>query len=105
MGAVVAANIAANVLLKLGSSATGRQPVVLELFGWQFLAGIACFGLAVVLYAWSLRHLPLHLAQAIASLQFAGAVLAAHFLLGEAVSSASWLGILFILLGLIIVMR
>jgi len=58
-----------------------------------------------VLYAWSLKYLPLYVAQTIASLQFAGAIMAAHFLFGETITPDRWIGIASIILGIVLVMR
>ena len=105
MFAVVAGNVAGKVLIKLGAGAPPDRVYLLGLFGWQTAAGIGCFGAGVLLYAWALKYLPLHHAQAVASLQFAGAVLAAAFLLGETISPAKWLGIMCICVGISIVLR
>ncbi len=105
MALVVVANVSANVLLKLGSGVEEPRAIVLGLFGWQFFAGILCFAIAVVLYAWSLKYLPLYVAQTIASLQFAGAIMAAHFLFGETITPDRWIGIASIILGIVLVMR
>ena len=105
MFAVAISNVAGNVLIKLGAGAPPGRAYILGLFGWQTAAGIGCFGAGVLLYAWVLKYIPLHHAQAVASLQFAGAVLAAAFLLGETISLEKWLGIVFICVGISIVLR
>lgn len=103
MAGVVIGNVAGNVLLKMGANAEGSRAVLLGIFGWQTLAGIACFATAVLLYAWSLKHLPLYLAQTIASLQFAGAILAASTIFGETIRPHQWAGLALILVGLSVV--
>ena len=102
---VVAGNVVGNVLIKVGASPPPGREYLFGLFGWQTAAGIGCFGASVLLYAWGLKYLPLHVAQAVVSLQFAGAVLAAAFLLGEAISPQKWLGIVFIWVGLSIALH
>jgi drug/metabolite transporter (DMT)-like permease len=102
---VVASNVMGTVLIKVGANAPLGRAYLFGLFGWQTAAGIACFGGGVLLYAWVLKYLPLHMAQAVASLQFAGNVLAAAFLLGETITPQKWLGIVFILVGLGIVLH
>jgi drug/metabolite transporter (DMT)-like permease len=102
---VVAGNVVGNVLIKVGATAPSGSANLFGLFGWQTAAGIACFGSSVLLYAWVLKYLPLHVAQAVVSLQFAGTVLAAAFLLGETITAQKWLGIVFIWIGLSIVLH
>jgi multidrug transporter EmrE-like cation transporter len=102
---VVAGNVVGNVLIKIGATAPSGRAYLFGLFGWQTAAGIGCFGASVFLYAWVLKYLPLHVAQAVASLQFAGAVFAAAFLLGETVTPQKWVGIAFIWVGLSIVLH
>jgi drug/metabolite transporter (DMT)-like permease len=102
---VVGGNVMGNVLIKVGASPPPGRAYLFGLFGWQTAAGIGCFGASVLLYAWTLRYLPLHVAQAVASLQFVGAVLAAAFLLGETITPQTWLGIVFIWVGLSIVLH
>jgi drug/metabolite transporter (DMT)-like permease len=102
---IVASNVMGTVLIKVGASPPPDRAYLFGLFGWQTAAGIACFGAGVLLYAWVLKYLPLHIAQAVASLQFAGNVLAAAFLLGETITAEKWLGIVFILVGLSIVLH
>jgi multidrug transporter EmrE-like cation transporter len=94
---VVAGNVIGNVLIKVFAS-PGRV-CLFGLFGWQTAAGIGSFGASVLLYAWVLRYLPLHVAQAVASLQFVGAVLATAFLLCETITLQKWLGIVIIWVG------
>src|SRR5262249_7762170 len=100
MAFVVVGNVLGNVLLKHGSTAAPGQGLVVGLFGWQTIAGIVCFAAAVISNAMALRELPLHLAQAIAALQFVGAVAAAAVYFGETITAQKWLGIVPICVGL-----
>lgn len=105
MAAVVICNIVGNIFMKIGSSAVGSRAVLLGLFGWQTAAGLLCFGLGVLFYALALKTLPLHVAQAVAALQFVGVVTAAVLVFGEAMSLEKWLGIALICSGLLLVTR
>lgn len=101
---VVFANIAANVLMKLGAMAVAPGAGILTaLTDARVLAGIACFGVSVVLYAAALRSVPLNVAQGVAVLQFAGVILASSILLHEAIPPLRLIGIGLIGLGVIVV--
>jgi len=103
MGMVVAGNVLGNIFLKLGSGDNADRALMFGLFGWQTIAGIGFFASAVLLYAWALKHLPLHMAQGVASLQFIGAILAAWLIFQEAISLQKWVGIGLICMGLMFV--
>jgi undecaprenyl phosphate-alpha-L-ara4N flippase subunit ArnE len=47
--------------------------------------------------------LPLHVAQAFAAVQYVAVVLAASLLLRERIAATSWLGIAFIVVGIVLV--
>jgi drug/metabolite transporter (DMT)-like permease len=93
------------VLIKIGASPHLGHAYILGQFGWQTAAGIGCFGASVLLYAWALKYIPLHVAQSVLSLQIVGAILASALLLGETITPQKWLGILVIWVGLGIVLR
>jgi drug/metabolite transporter (DMT)-like permease len=101
--AVVFSNIAGNLMLKIGSDK--EKAVLFGILSWQTLLGIGFFGLSVLLYAWSLRYIPLHIAQIIASLQYAGVIIAAALVLGEHIPTTRWLGIALVFLGIAISVR
>ncbi|MGA8173108.1 MAG: EamA family transporter [Methylocystis sp.] len=103
MGMVVISNVLGNVFLKLGSSDNTGRALIFGLFGWQTVAGIGFFASAILIYAWALKYLPLHVAQAAASLQFVGAILAAALVFNEAIYLQKWFGVGLILIGLMFV--
>ena len=103
MLAVVFGNVTGNVLMKAGGRVEPDRAILFGIFGWQTLVGIAFFASSILLYAWVLRQLPLHIAQAIASLQFVGATLAAAVLFGEIITPEKWFGVGLILTGLIVI--
>jgi multidrug transporter EmrE-like cation transporter len=105
LSAAIAANVLGSVFLKLGSSVDTRNAVVLGVFGWQTLLGISFYASGVLFYAWSLKLLPLHTAQAVVALQFIGVILAAAVVFNEVIAVRQWLGIAFILIGLGLVTR
>jgi multidrug transporter EmrE-like cation transporter len=103
MFAVVFGNVTGNVLMKAGGSVEPNRTILFGIIAWQTLAGIAFFASSIVLYAWVLRQLPLYIAQAIASLQFVGATLAAAILFGESIAPGKWFGVGLIVSGLIVI--
>lgn len=99
---VVAGNVTANLLIKLGAN----QPASRALLGvvtWHTVLGVGCFGASLLFYAWVLRRIPLFAAQSIAVLQFVGVILGAALLFSEPIALRQWLGIGVILLGLLLV--
>ena len=101
---VIIGNAAGNVLLKLGANPNASRPLFGG-FGWQTLAGIACFGLGVFAYAWALKHIELHVAQIVVSLQYITVIMLAALLLGEQISLAQWCGMTLIGVGIFVCTR
>jgi len=101
---VVLGNAAGNVLLKLGASASANR-VIFGMFCWQTLAGIACFGFGIIAYAWALKHIDLHVAQIVVSVQYITVIALASLLLGEQISPSQWSGIALIAAGLFVCLR
>ncbi len=97
--AVIAFNAGGNLLLKIGAEAPPERQL-LGIGSWLSLAGIACFALAIIAYAWTLRHFPLHVAQIIVSAQYLLTIALAASVLGEQISPTRWLGIGLIVVGL-----
>lgn len=100
---MIGLTVGANLMLKLGAMAPPGERIVLGLFGWQSVLGLALFGSGGLIYAFVLRALPLYVAQVFASAQYVAVILAAGILLREAISPLSWLGIACIALGILLV--
>lgn len=101
---VIVGNAAGNLLLKLGANPNASR----QLFGllnWQTAAGIACFGFGIIAYAWALKHIDLHVAQIVVSVQYITVIALAAFVLGEQISLSQWCGIALIALGLFVCTR
>ncbi|MDE5833294.1 MAG: DMT family transporter [Desulfovibrio sp.] len=97
MTPVVAINVCASVLLKLGAG-DSRAPLLLHLLSYRSFLGLCCFGLGGLAYAWLLRWVPLSVAQAVLASQYLFTVLAAWIILREPIDSIQWLG--FVLTGI-----
>lgn len=101
---VIVGNAAGNVLLKLGANPNVSRPLF-GLFAWQTVAGVACFGFGILAYAWALKHMDLHVAQIVVSLQYITVIMLAALLLGEQISLSQWCGMALIAVGLFVCMR
>jgi drug/metabolite transporter (DMT)-like permease len=100
---MISFTVAANLMLKLGAGAPPAERMFFGVLGWKSAAGLALFGCGGILYAILLRSISLNLAQVFAATQFVGVVLAASLILGEPISAARWIGIAFVLLGILLV--
>jgi drug/metabolite transporter (DMT)-like permease len=103
IASMVALTVGANLMLKLGAMAPPAERVLLGALSWQSIVGLSLFGIGGVIYAFVLRALPLHVAQAFAAVQYVAVVLAASLLLSERIAPTSWLGIAFIVAGIVLV--
>jgi drug/metabolite transporter (DMT)-like permease len=99
---VILGNAAGNILLKIGANAAKSNNLLFGVLPWQTFAGIACFGLGVLIYSWALGQFELHAAQIVISLQYVVVIGLAAFFLGETISTQTWLGIGFIAVGLLL---
>jgi multidrug transporter EmrE-like cation transporter len=112
-------NAAANLMIKFG-----MRTIDLELSGasalsgglsglvrlllrhWVLLAGLGCFALNVVFYAFSLQKLPISIAYPImVASGFGIIVTVAGMMLGERLSGVQWVGVAAILLGVTLVAK
>jgi drug/metabolite transporter (DMT)-like permease len=107
-------NAGAQLLLKAGTNVLG----VITLTGgnWpaQFgrialephiVAGLGCYGVSVIVWIVGLSRVPVSIAYPMLSLGYIVNAVAAHYLLGEAVTLSRWLGIGFIVIGVWLVAR
>ena len=107
-------NAAAQLLLKAGTNALGvltlsRQTWADTLISMatqgHFALGIGCYALSVVVWVFGLSRVPVSIAYPLLSVGYVVNAVAAHYLLGEAVSASRWVGIGFIVLGVTLVAR
>jgi len=107
-------NAAAQLLLKAGTNTTGV--ITLTRDNWlptflgmategHFVAGIALYAISVVVWILGLSRVPVSIAYPMLSLGYVVNAIAAHYLFGEAVTLARWLGIGFIIAGVWLVAR
>ena len=107
-------NAAAQLLLKGGTNrlgvitlTTGNWPAMLWRMATEgfFVAGIACYVVSVFVWILGLSRVPVSIAYPMLSLGYVVNAIAAHYLLGEAVTAQRWLGIGFIIVGVYLVAR
>jgi drug/metabolite transporter (DMT)-like permease len=107
-------NAAAQLLLKAGTNVLGVISLTRE--NWleqatrmalqpHFIAGVVCYGVSLVVWIIGLSRVPVSIAYPMLSLGYVINAIAAHYLLGESVTLARWLGIGFIVLGVWLVAR
>jgi multidrug transporter EmrE-like cation transporter len=107
-------NAAAQLLLKAGTNALGVLTLSRETWAdtllsmatqSHFVLGIGCYALSVVVWIFGLSRVPVSMAYPLLSVGYVVNAVAAHYLLGEAVSMSRWLGIGFIVIGVTLVAR
>jgi len=107
-------NAAAQLLLKAGTNrlgvvtlAPGDFTATLSRIAVEghVLAGVALYGVSVVVWIAGLSRVPVSVAYPMLSLGYIVNALAAQYLFGEAVSVQRWLGIGFIVLGVWLVAK
>ena len=107
-------NAAAQLLLKAGTNVLGV--ITLTRDNWSetlsrmatqghFITGIALYGASVIVWIIGLSRVPVSMAYPMLSLGYVINAIAAHYLLGEDVTLARWLGIGFIIVGVWLVAR
>jgi drug/metabolite transporter (DMT)-like permease len=107
-------NAGAQLLLKAGTNALGV--ITLTRDNWagelgrmaaepHFIAGAVCYGVSLIVWIIGLSRVPVSIAYPLLSLGYVINAVAAHYLLGEAVTLGRWLGIGFIVLGVWLVAR
>jgi len=107
-------NAGAQLLLKAGTNALGVITLTRDNFvdmlwrmGTQghFVIGVACYMVSLVVWIMGLSRVPVSVAYPMLSLGYVINAIAAHYIFGEAVTLARWLGIGFIVLGVWLVAR
>ncbi|MEJ7669449.1 MAG: EamA family transporter [Casimicrobiaceae bacterium] len=107
-------NAGAQLLLKSGTNALGVITLTRE--GWMetlariatqphFVGGAAIYMASLIVWIIGLSRVPVSVAYPMLSLGYVVNAIAAHYLFGESVTLARWLGIGFIVLGVWLVAR
>jgi len=107
-------NAVAQLLLKAGTNTLGV--ITLTRANWagefgrmatepHFIGGVICYGFSLIVWILGLSRVPVSIAYPMLSLGYVVNAIAAHYLLGEAVTAQRWLGIGFIIVGVYVVAR
>lgn len=107
-------NTGAQLLLKAGTNVLGV--ITLERGTWpetllrmatqgHFILGAACYAVSIVVWIIGLSRVPVSVAYPMLSVGYIVNAVAAHYLFGESVTFARWLGIGFIVVGVWLVAR
>jgi len=89
-------------MLKLGALYWARQGLGVR-YGLATLAGFAIYFVALLLYVFLLRRVPVSQLQAMYSLQFLGVLLAARILFRESITRYQWYGAALVAAGIVLV--
>ena len=95
--------VAGSLFMKVGATGDPAKRWFFSLVGTQSVIGIGCYGIALVLYAWLLKQVPLNVMQALATAQFIAIIIMSAMFLAEPIPPMRWVGIGLIAAGLWIV--
>lgn len=98
--AAIAVGIAGQVLLKTGSARTAS--LATQYVDPFTLLGLVAYGLAAILYIAAIKKIPISLAYPMVSLSYLAVALIAHYAWGEALGLPQLAGIVFIILGILL---
>ena len=107
-------NAGAQLLLKAGTNALGV--ITLTRDNWfsmlwrmahtgPFIAGVACYGVSLLVWIMGLSRVPVSIAYPLLSLAYIINAIAAYFLFGEAMTVMRWLGLGLIIAGVLLIAR
>lgn len=103
---VVAAIVAGQVLFKLASmkieTNMGMGAFAFSLLSWQFVLAVTFYFIGTIFWVFVLQSLPLSRAYPLMASSFALVPILSYFLFGEPMSAKYFLGLVFFLIGLYI---
>nr|WP_272874639.1 EamA family transporter [Roseomonas haemaphysalidis] len=82
MAAAICTSMTGQVLLKAGTLAEGN--FLAQLFRWQTILGLGCYGGAALLYIVALRRIPMSVALPCTAASYIIIALVGHYMFGEA---------------------
>ena len=107
-------NAAAQLLLKAGTTRVGEfqfslenvLPIGIKIAGqWPIIAGLACYGISVVVWIMALSRVPVSLAYPMLSIGYIVNAFAAWWLFGESLTAQKLIGIAVIIVGVWLVAK
>jgi len=85
LAAAIFTSLVGQVLLKAGTLGAGS--FVTQLFRWQTMLGLVCYGGAAMLYIVALRKLPMSVALPCTAASYVVVALVGHFAFGESLGA------------------
>lgn len=85
LAAAILTSLVGQVLLKAGTLGAGT--FLAQLFRWQTMLGLVCYGGAAMLYIVALRKLPMSVALPCTAASYVVVALVGHFAFGEALGA------------------
>lgn len=107
-------NAAAQLLLKAGTTRVGEfqfslenvLPIGIKIASqWPIIAGLACYGISVVVWIMALSRVPVSLAYPMLSIGYIVNAFAAWWLFGESLTAQKLIGIAVIIVGVWLVAK
>ncbi len=104
LAAAISTSLIGQVLLKAGASGSVRadQGFLDQLFRWQTLLGLICYGGAALLYIIALRRIPMSVALPCTAASYVAIALIGHFSFGEPMGVQQVTAILLICAGVVL---
>jgi small multidrug resistance pump len=97
LAAAICTSMTGQVLLKAGTLGEGN--FLVQLFRWQTILGLGCYGGAALLYIVALRKIPMSVALPCTAASYVVIALVGHFMFGEALGSQKIAAIALISMG------
>jgi small multidrug resistance pump len=97
LAAAICTSMTGQVLLKAGTLGEGN--FLVQLFRWQTILGLGCYGGAALLYIIALRKIPMSVALPCTAASYVVIALIGHFMFGEALGSQKIAAIALISVG------
>jgi drug/metabolite transporter (DMT)-like permease len=102
--------VGSQIFLKFAAARMGKFSFTWEyiksaLANWQFALSGVCIGAATVLWMYILKHFEFSVAYPMISISYIFGMLAAVFIFHEAVPASRWIGIGFIMIGVVFVAK
>lgn len=92
------------LFFKIGS-ATVTKNIMSWITNWRFITGVILYAISAVLFVWALRYGNLNVLYPIIATSYVWVALFAGLFLGEPFGLVKWFGIVFILVGIVLIIR
>ncbi|MCS6933236.1 MAG: EamA family transporter [Acetobacteraceae bacterium] len=100
LGGAILASLAGQVLLKAGTLGDGG--FLQQLFRWQTMLGLSCYGGSALLYLLALRQIPMSVALPSTAISYVAIALIGHFAFAEPLGAQKIAAILLICAGVVL---